>query len=31
MAKPVYSTNIGRPWQGVKPDSRRKNNTNKKK
>jgi len=31
MSKVVYSTNIGTPWQGeVKPDNRRKNNTDKK-
>ena len=26
----VYSTSIGNKWQGVKPDTRRKNNTDKK-
>ena len=25
-----YSTSTGKPWQGVKPNSRRKNNTKKK-
>ena len=31
MSKVVYSTNIGNPWQGRgKPDTRRKNDTDKK-
>ena len=28
--KIVYSSSIGNPWHGVKPDTRRKNNTDKK-
>jgi len=31
FAGTVYSTSVGKPWQsGVKPDSRRKNNMDKK-